>query len=82
MPNSPENNEGYKAVLPAHRNPPSEVILTVALEGLAVAVFTLIAGAGDDMGSIMVVLMVGFWLMYLIQNASVLDRLNIALKIA
>lgn len=81
MPIAPSRNKGNMVTSP-RRNAASEAILTVALEGLAVAVFTLLAGAGPQMGNIMMIFMVGFWLMYMVTNAGLLERLNIALKIA
>lgn len=60
----------------------SEVIVQLALELLAVALFTLMAGTSKEMGDVMILLMVGFWLIYMIQNAKVIARLERMLEAA
>ncbi|HEY6020714.1 MAG TPA: hypothetical protein VIY48_12710 [Candidatus Paceibacterota bacterium] len=71
-----------KSVIPSKRDPIPEAMLTVMLEVLAVGLFTLMAGASSEMGTLMIVFMTGFWLMYLITNASVLQKLEEALRVA
>lgn len=53
----------------------SDAILTVAVEGLAVGVFTLIAGINDQVGSLMVTFMVALWIIFLITNSGVVSRI-------
>lgn len=60
----------------------SEAILTLALELLAVGLFTIIAGTSDDMGTLVVLFMLGLWLIYLVSNATVLSGLESALAAA
>lgn len=60
----------------------SEAIVQLALELLAVSIFTLMAGASNDVGNVMVLLMVGFWLIYMIQNAKVIAGLERMLEAA
>jgi hypothetical protein len=64
------------------RDPIPEAMLTVSLELLAVGLFTLMAGAGPEMGQIMILLMLGFWLIFLITNTSVIARMEKALEVA
>lgn len=51
---------------------PSDVILKVGLELGAVGVFTLIAGASDDAGSLTIIFMIGLWLIYMVSNSGVI----------
>lgn len=60
----------------------SEAILTLALELLAVGLFTIIAGTSDDMGTLVVLFMLGLWVIYLVSNATVLSGLESALAAA
>lgn len=60
----------------------SEAILQLALELLAVSLFTLMAGTSDEMGKLMILFMVGFWLIYLIQNSKVIAGLERMLEAA
>lgn len=56
----------------AQRPPVSSALLAVALELIAVAVFTLLAGASEEAGTVMVLMMVGFWLIYLITESNII----------
>lgn len=80
MPVAPGLNSSAKGK--TTRTAASEAMLQVMLESLAVGVFTLIAGVSSDAGSIMLVFMSGFWLIYLITNASVISKLEKALEVA
>ncbi len=60
----------------------SEALVQLALELLAVALFTLMAGAGDEMGTLVVLFMVGMWMIYLIQNSKVIAGLEKAMEAA
>lgn len=81
MPVAPGLNSSAKGKT-SSRTAASEAMLQVMLESLAVGVFTLIAGVSSDAGSIMLVFMSGFWLIYLITNASVISKLEKALEVA
>lgn len=60
----------------------SDALLQLALELLAVAVFTLIAGASNEIGSLVVIFMVGMWMIYLIENSKVIAGLERAMEAA
>jgi len=57
----------------------SEAILTLGLEVLAVGIFTVIAGISHDVGTIVIIFMIGFWLIYMITNSSVIAGIGAAL---
>ena len=57
----------------------SDALLTVGVELGAVAVFTLIAGASDDAGSLVVLFMVGLWLIFLVSDSSVIAGVSNAI---
>lgn len=59
---------------------PSATALTVGVELLGVGLLTVLAGASDDAGSIVVLFMIGLWLIWMISDASVLSRLGNALS--
>lgn len=81
MPVAPGLNSSSKGKTPK-RSAASEAMLEVMLESLAVGVFTLIAGVSADAGKLALVFMSGFWLIYLITNASVIQKLESALVVA
>lgn len=58
------------------RAPDSSALLHVSLQLLAVGLFTIIAGTNDEMGTLVILFMVGMWLMYLIQNSAVVGGLE------
>ena len=60
----------------------SDVIVTIALEFLAVGLFTLIAGASNEMGTVMVIFMVGMWMIYMITESGTIAKLEKALEAA
>lgn len=60
----------------AQRSPAGAAILDVSLELLAVALFTLIAGASDDVGKTVLIVMAGLWLIYIISYSDLLSSLN------
>lgn len=53
----------------------SDALLTVAIEGLAVGIFTLIAGINDQAGSIVVTFMVGLWIIFMITNSGAISKI-------
>jgi hypothetical protein len=57
----------------------SDVLLKLGLELGAVGVFTLIAGASDDAGSLMVLFMVGLWLIFMVSNSGVIAGISNAI---
>jgi hypothetical protein len=63
----------------AKRPAASETILTLALEFLAVGLFTLLAGANDQSGEIMILFMVGLWLIYLVTDSAVVAGIGATL---
>lgn len=63
----------------AQRSSASTAILAVSLELLAVGVFTLIAGASDDVATIVLLFMTGMWIIFLITQSSVIAGLENAL---
>lgn len=64
------------------RNPSEAALLTLGLELLAVGLFTLLAGAGNDMGTVMVVFMVGLWILFLTTHSAVIAGLEMGLSAA
>jgi hypothetical protein len=60
----------------------SEALVQLALELLAVSLFTLIAGASNEMGTLVVLFMVGMWLIYLIENSKTIAGLERAMEAA
>lgn len=63
---------GKKSKRPAD----SSAILELALELLAVGLFTILAGTNDDIATLVILFMVGLWLIWLIQNSSVVSGLE------
>lgn len=64
----------------AQRSSSSEAVLAVFLELLAVGVFTLLAGAGDEAANIVILFMVGLWMIYLVSDAGVIAGIGNALQ--
>jgi hypothetical protein len=58
------------------RPPASAAILMLALELLAVGLFTLLAGASPEAGTIMVIVMVTFWFIFAITDSAVIGHLG------
>jgi hypothetical protein len=56
----------------ATRPAPSAALLTIGLELLGVAVLTLLAGASPEAGTIVLIIMSGFWLIYAISESNIL----------
>lgn len=56
----------------ATRPAPSVALLTIGLELLGVAVLTLLAGASKEAGTIVLIVMTGFWLIYAIGESNIL----------
>lgn len=55
------------------------VFIVLAIELLAVGLFTLVAGISNEVGKIMVIIMVGLWAIYLVTTAGVIGNLGSAL---
>jgi hypothetical protein len=56
-----------------------DIVITTAVELLGVALFTMLAGISDDMGSIMVVIMWGIMLGWLLLHTTELGNMVKAL---
>lgn len=54
----------------------SEALIQLGLELLAVSLFTLIAGASNEVGTLVVLFMVGMWMIYLIENSKLIAGLE------
>ena len=50
-------------------------IMAVLLEGAGVAVLVLLAGSSKDAGNIAVLLLTGFWLLFMVSNPGVIRKL-------
>jgi len=57
----------------------SSTILVIGLELGAVALFTFVAGVSDDAGTIMVVIMIGLWLLYMVNDSQVIAGISNAI---
>lgn len=49
----------------------SEIILALIVEGVGIAFLTLLAGTNDDLGTVIVVFMVGLWLLFLFNHQGI-----------
>jgi hypothetical protein len=54
--------------------------LIVGVELLGVGLLTLLAGASDDAGNIVIIFMVGLWLIYMVTNPGVISGLSSSLQ--
>lgn len=59
---------------------PSAAALSVGVELLGVGLLTILAGASEEAGSVVVLFMIGLWLIWMISDASVLSKLGNALS--
>jgi hypothetical protein len=57
----------------------ANTVLLVGTELAAVGIFTLVAGASDDVGSIMVLVMIGLWLIYMVSDSKVITGISNAI---
>jgi hypothetical protein len=57
----------------------ANTVLIVGTELAAVGIFTLVAGASDDVGSIMVLVMIGLWLIYMVSDSKVISGISAAI---
>lgn len=60
----------------------SDALLMFALELVGVGLFTIIAGANSQMGTVVLLFMTGLWLLYMITNTAVLTKLEKAMEAA
>jgi hypothetical protein len=60
----------------------SDALIQLGLELLAVSLFTLIAGASNEVGTLVVLFMGGMWMIYLIENSKVIAGLEKAMEAA
>lgn len=49
----------------------SNLVLALIVEGVGLGVITLLAGISDDVGTIMVVFVIGVWLLWLVNHPGV-----------
>jgi hypothetical protein len=49
----------------------SNLVLALIVEGVGIGVLTLLAGTSDDVGTIVIVFMVGLWLLFLINHQGI-----------
>jgi hypothetical protein len=75
MATTTDGGMGKKAKRPAG----SEAIMYLGLEILAVGIFTVLAGISHDMGTIVIIFMIGFWLIYMITDSAVIAKIGAAL---
>lgn len=54
----------------------SQAILILGVELVGVGLLTLLAGISNDVGNIIVLLMIGFWLIYLIVDSTVIGGIG------
>lgn len=64
----------------ATRTPMSASLLELAMELAGVGAMMLIAGASDDAGTMMIIIMMGFWLIFLISQSGVVKNMVSALS--
>jgi mannose/fructose/N-acetylgalactosamine-specific phosphotransferase system component IID len=56
----------------AQRSAASTAIVEILVEGVSVGIMVLLAGISDNVSNVMLILIVGFWLVYLIVGSDVL----------
>lgn len=56
-----------------------DIFLVLAIELLAVGLFTLLAGVSQNVGRLMVIVMVALWLIYFVTTSSVITKVGGAL---
>ena len=49
----------------------SNIVLALIVEGVGISFLTLLAGTNDDLGTVIVVFMVGLWLLFLFNHPGV-----------
>lgn len=54
----------------------SDEILVIGIELLGVGLLTLLAGASDEAGQIVVIFMIGLWLIWAITDSAALGRIG------
>ncbi len=54
----------------------SSSLLVLAVELLGVGLFTLLAGASDDVGHIVIIFMIGLWLIFMVTDSAVIAGLG------
>lgn len=77
-----DQNSSPKKPKKVKRAADSEALIQLGLELLAVSLFTLIAGASNEVGTLVVLFMTGMWMIYLIQNSKTLAGLEKAMEAA
>lgn len=54
----------------------TDTFLIVGVEGISVALLTLVAGISDEVGTWVIIIMAGFWLIWLITNSGTVSRIS------
>lgn len=54
----------------------SQAILEISLELIAVVAFTLLAGISDQFGKVVVIMMFGFWMIFIITSPQVTELIG------
>lgn len=49
----------------------TEVVFALIVEGIGVAVLVVLAGINDDIGTVLVVFMIGLWLLFLVNHQGI-----------
>jgi hypothetical protein len=57
----------------------SDILLVVGVELLGVGLLTVLAGASDEAGNIVVIFMLGLWLVWMVSDPSIISGLGNAL---
>lgn len=60
----------------AVRSAASTAIVVIALELASLGLLVLMAGVSNDVGNVMMILMIGFWLIYLVKESRALEVLS------
>lgn len=56
------------------RQPGNDIVVTTAVELIGLSLLTLLAGTNDQMGSIVVIVMVGFAIAWALANTGILQK--------
>lgn len=53
----------------------SEILFSVGIEAIGVGLLALLAGANDDVGTLVVLFVVGLWVLFFVTESSVTEKL-------
>lgn len=54
----------------------SDIILALIVESVGIVILALLAGTNDDLGTVVIVFMVGLWLLFLFNHQGVQSYIN------